>query len=69
MLGYTRRNYAIEGQEFRTSDAADIGALVGADLAFTENFALGVDFRYMTNLGYRQNVDGGQVVYQQAKRS
>jgi len=66
ILNYARRSYAISGQEFMTSDAIDVGALVGADLQLADTFAIGVDFRYFTNLGARQNIVGGQTVYQQA---
>ncbi len=56
LLSYTRRVYSFDSFEFRTSDAVDVGALAGADLQVTDNFAVGVDFRYMTNLGYKQNL-------------
>lgn len=60
VLSYTRRSYSSYGYEFRTSDAVDAGALFGADLQLSSNFAIGVDFRYMTNLGYRQNLNQNQ---------
>ncbi len=66
VLSYARRSYSNEGQQFQSSDAVDVGAMVGADLELAKNFALGIDFRYMTNLGYRVNADQGQYVYQQS---
>jgi hypothetical protein len=68
ILSYTRRSYSYGDFEFRTSDAIDAGALAGADLQLTTGFAIGVDFRYMTNLGYRQNSQQNQsFVYQRRK--
>lgn len=56
VLSYTRRNYSFDTVEFRTTDAVDVGVVLGADLQVSDNFAVGVDFRYMTNLGYKQNL-------------
>lgn len=56
VLSYTRRQYSQERFDFRTSDAIDVGATAGADLQVSDNFAIGVDVRYMTNLGYKQNL-------------
>lgn len=56
ILSYTRRVYSFESYDFRTSDAVDVGAMAGADLQVSDNFAIGIDFRYMTNLGYKQNL-------------
>ncbi len=56
-LSYTRRSYSYEfyNWNMRTSDALDVGGIVGADLQISQGFAIGLDFRYFTNLGYRQN--------------
>lgn len=68
LLSYTRRSYSYGDYDFRTSDAIDAGALAGADLQLSSGFAIGLDFRYMTNLGYRQNTDRQQsFVYTQQR--
>ena len=68
VMSYTRRVYSFDQYEFRTSDAVDIGALFGADLQVSENLAVGVDFRYMTNVGYKQNLNQRQsFVFSQTK--
>ncbi len=67
LLNYNRRNYSYDQYgSFRSTDAIDVGALVGADLQLTPGFALGVDFRYNTNLGYRSSNPGEAFSYQAA---
>jgi hypothetical protein len=61
LISYTRRSYtAPGGYEFSTSDAIDVGGLFGADLVVSQTFTVGLDFRYMTNMGYRQNSSQSQ---------
>lgn len=55
---YVRRTYDQQGYQFRTSDAFDLGAVAGLDLQITDNFGIGVDFRYLTNIAYRDNSEG-----------
>lgn len=38
-----------------TSNAFDLGAVAGLDLQLTDTFALGGEFRYMTNVSYRRD--------------
>jgi hypothetical protein len=67
LLNYNRRNYSYDQYgSFRSTDAIDVGALVGADLQLTPGFALGVDFRYNTNLGHRSSNPGEAFSYQAA---
>jgi len=67
LLNYNRRNYSYDQYgSFRSTDAIDVGALVGADLQLTPGFALGVDFRYNTNLGFRSSNPGEAFSYQAA---
>lgn len=60
---YTRRNYydqytgGTNSESFRNSNAFDAGGLVGVDFAITEKFSIGADFRYLTNVFYRQNTN------------
>jgi hypothetical protein len=54
---YTRRNFSERGYDFKTSDSVDLGLQAGVDLALTENFSIGFDFRYFTNLVYREVTD------------
>lgn len=67
ILGYTRRSYSYPnfGGSYRQTDAIDGGALLGADLALTSGFAIGLDFRYMTNFGYRVASSNYPSPYQQ----
>lgn len=58
MASYTRRAMSENSVEFRTSDAFDVGLVTGADLQVTSNFAIGFDFRYLTNISYRGKNDG-----------
>lgn len=76
VAGYTYRSYS-QKQPFFTgsvqdvsSNAFDIGALAGLDVQLTDTFSLGVDFRYMKNIGYRENSDYQQsFVYPRAGKS
>jgi hypothetical protein len=68
LLSYTRRMYSYQGSDaFRTTDALDVGAIVGADLQVTSGFSIGFDFRYFTNMGYRTADNRQSFVY--SKRS
>ena len=55
--GWTRRSfdYGYGNFEVRTSDAFDIGPVAGLDVVFSDSFSIGVDFRYMTNVFYRDS--------------
>lgn len=65
ILSYTRRAYNLPGAEtFRTTDAIDAGAMVGADWNLSWGFAVGLDFRYLTNLGFRSTNQMEPFVYQ-----
>jgi len=55
VVSYARRNFSEGGYGYRNSDAFDIGVVAGADLQVTKSFALGVDFRYLTNVAYRDS--------------
>ena len=57
---YTRRSYSddISGTSsgsFLTSNAIDLGALIGLEFAITEQFTIGIEFRYSTNVWSNQN--------------
>jgi outer membrane protein W len=54
-VDYARRSMSEMGYDFRTSDAFDVGFVAGLDLQLTDNFGIGLDFRYMTNITYRDN--------------
>jgi hypothetical protein len=63
IAGYTYRSYQ-EQQYYYTgnvqsvsTNAFDVGALVGLDVQLTDSFALGFDFRWMKNIAYRENSD------------
>lgn len=63
VISYTRRQYSYQGGDaFSTTDAIDAGAVVGADLQIGSGFSIGVDFRYMTNLGSRSNAQNQNYV-------
>lgn len=55
VVSYARRNFSEGGYGYRNSDAFDIGVVAGADLQVTKSFALGFDFRYLTNVAYRDS--------------
>lgn len=66
IAGYTYRTY--EDQQYFnmvsmgnvksvSTNAFDVGALVGLDVQLTDSFALGFDLRWMKNIGYRENSD------------
>ena len=61
VASYTRRDYTDKQFVFAdgdtTSNAFDIGFLVGADMEVTPGFVIGGNFTYMTNLAYRQDSD------------
>ena len=68
---YTRRSYSDDyygsgssGDAFRTSNAFDAGANLGVDVRLTKMFAIGFDFRYMTNVFYRQSSNYPTSFYQ-----
>jgi hypothetical protein len=56
-VGYTRRAMSEYGVDFRTSDAFDVGVVTGLDLQLTDVLAIGLDFRYMTNITYSEKSD------------
>jgi hypothetical protein len=63
VAGYTYRSYQ-EQQYYYTgnirsvsTNAFDVGALVGLDLQLTDSFAVGFDFRWMWNVTYGENSD------------
>ena len=49
-MGYQNLNNA-------STNAFDVGGLVGVDIQVTDSFSIGGDFRYMKNIGYRGNND------------
>lgn len=64
VAGYTYRSY--EDQQYSyynvatpsvSTNAFDIGGLVGVDVQLTSSFSLGADFRYMKNVAFRENSD------------
>lgn len=63
IAGYTYRSY--QEQQFYyignvqsvSTNAFDVGALVGLDVQLTDSFAIGFDFRWMKNIAYRENSD------------
>ncbi|MBN8540329.1 MAG: hypothetical protein J0L82_08080 [Deltaproteobacteria bacterium] len=66
IAGYTYRTY--EDQQYFnmvsmgnvksvSTNAFDVGALVGLDVQLTDSFALGFDLRWMKNIAYRENSD------------
>lgn len=63
IAGYTYRTY--EEQQYYyvsnvksvSTNAFDVGALVGLDVQLTDSFALGFDLRWMKNIAYRENSD------------
>lgn len=63
IAGYTYRTY--EEQQYYnignvksvSTNAFDVGALVGLDVQLTDSFALGADLRWMKNISYRENSD------------
>lgn len=40
-----------------STNAFDVGGILGVDVQMTKSFALGLDFRYMKNVSYRENSD------------
>ena len=63
IAGYTYRSYqansygVVQNLNNASTNALDVGALVGLDIQVTNSFAIGADFRYMKNVGYRGNND------------
>ena len=70
IAGYTYRSYDSQtgyssqyyGSSYNSSNspssnALDIGGLVGLDVQVTNTFSIGGDFRYMKNIAYRGNSD------------
>ncbi len=77
IAGFTYRTYADKqyyyvGNNIKnvSTEAFDLGALAGLDIQLTDSFALGIDFRWMKNIGFRQNSDYQQsFVYPRAGKS
>lgn len=60
VMSYTRRSLSLDyynNYDWRTSDALDVGFVAGLDLAVNDSFAVGLDFRYLTNVAYREKTD------------
>lgn len=59
LASYTRRGYSFagysSGDSILTTDAFDGGLQAGLDLALTNNFSIGADFRYMWNIASKNN--------------
>lgn len=60
LAGYTHRQYRNKqyygvNSDEATTNSFDIGFVAGADLMLTKNFSVGIDFRYMKNVAYREN--------------
>jgi outer membrane protein W len=64
VLGYTYRTFTDTQLGFANNDASshafDAGLVIGADLEISKSLALGLDFRYMTNLWNRAQNKGLQ---------
>lgn len=71
LVSYTRRSYADQSFDFRTSDGVDAGVVAGLDMQLTDRLAIGVDFRYLMNIGYNHNTEGARnsFVYDQNIRT
>lgn len=68
MVSYTRRTMTEYDVDFRTSDAFDIGLVAGVDLQLTDSLAIGFDFRYLTNVAYREKTETrSSFVYPQSR--
>jgi hypothetical protein len=63
LASYARRAMTddLVGVNFRNTDAIDAGLSVGLGFQFTDNFALGFDFKYFTNITYNNNTNAGYV--------
>ncbi len=61
LASYTRRNYSFagfsNGDSILTTDAFDAGLQAGLDLALTNNFSIGADFKYMWNIASKNNAN------------
>jgi hypothetical protein len=59
LASYTRRSYSFagfsNGESILTTDAFDAGLQGGVDLALTNNFSIGGDFRYMWNIASKSS--------------
>lgn len=60
LASYTRRNYSYagysnSGDSILTTDAFDAGLQAGLDLALTNNFSIGADFRYLWNIASKNS--------------
>ncbi len=62
LVSYTHRTYSdrnsgmYNGPEAECStQAVDVGVTAGADMSISDNFAIGADFKYMTNVTSRQD--------------
>ena len=64
VAGYTYRSYRDQQTYYYSTNAGnvstnafDVGGLVGLDVQLTNSFSIGVDLRYMKNIAYRENSD------------
>lgn len=64
LAGYTYRSYKDQQTYYAyyassdvSTNAFDVGALVGLDVQLTNSFSIGFDMRYMKNVAYRENSD------------
>ena len=59
LASYTRRSYAFagypNGDSILQTDSFDAGLQAGVDLAFTNNFSIGADLRYLWNIASKNN--------------
>jgi len=59
LASYTRRSYSFagysSGDSLLTTDAFDAGLQAGLDLALTNNFSIGADFRYLWNISSKNS--------------
>lgn len=62
IAGYTYRSYADQQYSYYSgaandvsTNALDIGGLLGVDVQISTNFSIGADFRYMKNVAFREN--------------
>lgn len=57
-VAYTRRSYSDQYYgDLWSTDAFDVGFVAGLDFQVTDSFALGFDFRYLTNIANRSDDD------------
>jgi hypothetical protein len=68
LAAYTYRNYTDTQYYFNSNEATshsiDVGLMTGADIEFSEEYSLGIDFRYLWNLTNRVNSGSNSTIQQ-----